>query len=141
MDRHVGLTVGLMLFCCVALGAQAPVVTGKPSPLVTGDLDTPLRPVAGEGNIGVSNAVLRDQPEVRALRVVVQPGGTRIMHAHNDVKFHLFIPITGVMQLDLEGASPVTVAPWHPYFMNAGTKHGFRNAGTSPVEIMEVFVR
>ena len=141
MDRHVVLTVGLVLLCSFALAAQSPVVTGKPSPVVTGNHDTPLRQVAGEGNIGVSNAVLRDQPEVRALRVVVQPGGTRIIHAHNDVKFHLFIPITGVMQLDLEGDPAVTVAPWHPYYMAAGTKHGFRNNGTSPVEIMEVFVR
>jgi hypothetical protein len=75
---------------------------------VTGNHDTPLRPVAGAGNSGVSNAVLRDQPEVRALRVVVEPGGIRVIHAHNDVKFHLFVPIS---------------------------------VGTSPVEIMEVFVR
>lgn len=63
------------------------------------------------------------------------------MHAHNDVKFHLFVPITGTMQLDLEGAPSVTVAPWHPYYMNAGTRHGFHNDGASPVEIMEIFVR
>jgi mannose-6-phosphate isomerase-like protein (cupin superfamily) len=141
MDRHVELTCGLVLLCSVALSAQTPVVTGKPTPVVTGNHETPLRQVAGEGNIGVSNAVLRDQPEVRALRVVVQPGGTRIMHAHNDVKFHLFIPISGPMQLDLEDGSGMAIAPWHPYYMNAGTKHGFRNTGTSPVEIMEVFVR
>ena len=141
MERHVGVTVGCMLLSCAALAAQAPVVTGKPSPVVTGNRETPLRQVAGEGNIGVSNAVLRDQPEVRALRVVVEPGGTRIMHAHTDVKFHLFIPITGAMQLDLEGTPVATVAPWHPYYMSAGTRHGFRNTGATPVEIMEIFVR
>ena len=41
-----------------------------------GDRSSPLRPVTGEGNVGISNAVLRNQPEVRALRVVVEPGGT-----------------------------------------------------------------
>ncbi len=89
----------------------------------------------------MSNAVLRDQPEVRALRVVVDPGGTRVMHAHTDVKFHLFVPITGVMTLDLEGAPAVEVQPWHPYYMTAGTRHGFRNRGSSPVDIMEVFIK
>ncbi|MGH9147414.1 MAG: hypothetical protein ACRD1Q_11935 [Vicinamibacterales bacterium] len=68
-------------------------------------------------------------------------GRTRVIHAHNDVKFHPFIPISGTMQLDLEGAPSVTVAPWHPYFMSEGTRHGFRNVGTSPVDIMEVFIR
>jgi quercetin dioxygenase-like cupin family protein len=129
----------VLTFCCVALVAQAR--PRSQSAVVTGNHDTPVRKVAGAGNIGVSNAVLRDQPEVRALRVVVEPGGTRVIHAHNDVKFHLFVPISGPMQLDLEGAASVAVAPWHPYFMTAGTRHGFRNVGNSAVEIMEVFVR
>ena len=133
MERYSGLAVGLMLLGCTALMAQAPVVAGNH--------ETPLRPLAGAGNVGVSNAVLRDQPEVRALRVLVEANGTRILHAHNDVKFHLFIPITGKMQLNLEGLPSVDVAPWHPYYMKAGTTHGFHNAGSAPVEIMEVFIR
>ncbi|RPH54679.1 MAG: cupin domain-containing protein [Acidobacteria bacterium] len=136
--RIRGRTI-LLTLCCAALVAQAR--PQSQSAVVTGNHDTPLRPVVGAGNSGVSNAVLRDQPEVRALRVAVEPGGTRVIHAHNDVKFHLFIPISGTMQLDLEGAQPVTVAPWHPYYMTAGTRHGFRNVGASPVEIMEVFIR
>ena len=141
--RHIGLALGLTLCGSAALVAQAPApaAANTQPAVVTGDRDTPLRPVAGGGNVGISNAVLRDQPEVRALRVVVAPRGTRVVHAHADVKFHLFIPITGAMQLDLEGAPPVTVAPWHPYYMKAGTRHGFRNAGPSPVEIMEVFIK
>ncbi len=119
--------------CFVAASAQTPVVTG--------DRTTPLRPLAGTGNVGISNAVMRDQPEVRALRVVVEPGGTRAMHAHNDVKFHLFVPITGAMTLNLEGAEPVTVPPWQPHYMNVGTRHGFRNGGTAAVDIMEIFVK
>jgi mannose-6-phosphate isomerase-like protein (cupin superfamily) len=114
---------------------------GAAQDVVTGDRTSPLRPLAGEGNVGISNAVLRDQPDVRALRVVVDPGGVRAVHAHADVRFHLFVPITGPMSLDLEGASPIVVQPWHPYYMAAGTRHGFRNPGTSPVEIMEIFVR
>ncbi len=67
MGKYSGLAVLLTLLCCAGLMAQTPVVTGNH--------DTPLRPVTGAGNVGISNAVLRNQQEVRALRVVVGPGG------------------------------------------------------------------
>lgn len=109
--------------------------------VITGDHNTPLRPLQGAGNLGVSNAVLRDQHEVRVLRVVVDAGGQRVMHSHDNVQYHLFIPISAPMQLELEGGESVAVQPWHPYFMRVGTQHGFRNDSSVPVEIMEVFVR
>ena len=133
MKRYVVLAITLAAISVTALVAQTAIVTG--------DRSTPLRAVTGAGNIGISNAVLRDQPEVRALRVMVEPGGVRVMHAHEDVKFHLFVPITGSMTLNLEGAAPVVVPPWQPYYMKAGTRHGFQNGGASAVEIMEIFVR
>jgi mannose-6-phosphate isomerase-like protein (cupin superfamily) len=108
---------------------------------VIGDHSSPLRPLAGEGNVGISNAVLRDQPEVRVLRVVVEPGGVRAVHMHADVKFHMFAPISGPMTLEIQGEAPVQVQPWHPYYMAGGTQHGFRNPGSVPVEVMEIFVR
>ena len=131
--RRFLVLVGLASFAFGALAAQTPIVTG--------DRSTPLRALAGAGNVGISNAVLRDQPEVRAVRVVVEPGGTRVMHAHNDVKFHLFVPITGAMTLDLEGGQSVNVPPWQPYYMKVGTRHGFRNSGASAVDIMEIFIK
>lgn len=117
----------------VALAQQLPTAT-------VGDRTTPLRPL-GAPNVGLSNAVLLDRPDVRTLRVVVEPGGSRVIHAHADVKFHLFVPISGPMTLNLEGSPSVTVTPWQPYYMAAGTRHGFQNGGTSAVEIMEIFVR
>jgi quercetin dioxygenase-like cupin family protein len=110
------------------------------TPPETGDRSTPLNPLGGEGNVGISNAVLRGQPEVRVLRVVVEPGGTRAMHEHANVDFHLFVPISGVMRLELEGDRSVDVQPMHPYFLDGGTQHGFHNDGDTAVEIMEVFV-
>lgn len=121
--------------------ALVPVALVAQTPPVTGDHSTPLRALAGEGNVGISNATLRDQAEVRALRVVVDPGGVRAVHAHADVKFHLFVPISGPMTLELDGVGSVEVQPWHPYYMQGGTQHGFRNRGTTPVEIMEIFIR
>jgi mannose-6-phosphate isomerase-like protein (cupin superfamily) len=85
--------------------------------------------------------VLRDQPEVRASRVVVEAGGKRVMHAHNDVKFHLFVPISGRMILDLDGNQSMEVPAWQPYYLKAGTQHGFHNTGSSAVDIMEIFVK
>ncbi len=132
MLRYAATAFGLAMLSAV-LVAQTPPVTG--------DRSSPLGPLGGEGNVGISNAVLRDQPEVRALRVVVDPGGTRIIHAHSDVNFHLFVPISGTMQLDLDGEPSVDVQPWHPYFLPGGTLHGFQNGGDTAVEIMEIFVR
>jgi hypothetical protein len=133
MRRYAVLALGLASVSFGAVAAQ--------STIVTGDRSSPLRPVAGGGNVGISNAVMRDQPEVRVLRVVVEPKGTRVMHAHNDVKFHLFVPVSAPMTLNLDGAPSVTVPPWQPYFMKVGTQHGFQNPGTAPVDIMEIFVK
>jgi len=133
MSRRLALAIAVTWLSFGALSAQAPIVTG--------DHSSPLRPVASAGNVGVSNAVLRDQPEVRAVRVVVEPGGKRAMHAHTDVKFHLFVPISDAMTLDLDGGPSTIVPAWQPYYMKAGTRHGFHNSSASPVEIMEVFIR
>ncbi len=132
MQRYAVAAVGLAMLS-VALMAQTPPVTG--------DRSSPLRPLTGEGNVGISNAVLRDQPEVRALRVVVEPGGTRPIHAHSGVQFHLFVPISGPMELNLDEGQSVEVQPWHPYFLEGGTRHGFHNASSTAVEVMEIFIR
>lgn len=128
-------------FAALLLGLALMPILASAQEVVVGDHSSPLRPVAGEGNVGISNAVLRDQPEVRVLRVVVEPGGVRAVHAHADVKFHMFAPISGPMTLEIQGAAPVQVQPWHPYYMAGGTQHGFRNTGSTPIEIMEIFVR
>ena len=131
MHWYTVSAVGLAMFS-VALVAQTPAVTG--------DHSSPLRPLGGD-NVGISNAVLRDQPEVRALRVVVEPGGTRVIHAHTGVQFHLFVPISGPMEVNLDGGRSVQVRPWHPYFLQEGTRHGFHNSNATAVEIMEIFIR
>jgi len=132
MPRYTAAAVGLVLLTTALVAQTAPV---------TGDRTSPLRPLGGDGNVGISNAVLRDQPEVRALRVVVEAGGTRAMHAHSDVRFHLFVPISGPMELRLDGGLTTDVQPWHPYYLDVGTQHGFHNVGDEAVEIMEIFIR
>jgi mannose-6-phosphate isomerase-like protein (cupin superfamily) len=131
----------LPTFVALAIALALLAQSASAQEVVTGDRTSALRPLGGEGNVGISNAVLRDQPEVRVLRVVVDPGGVRAVHAHADVRFHMFVPVSGPMTLEVQGAAPVQVQPWHPYYMAGGTQHGFRNTSSSPVEIMEIFVR
>ncbi len=128
---HVSAVAVGMALAAALIAQEAPVV---------GDRTSPLNPLGGDGNVGISNAVLRDQPEVRALRVVIDGGGVRAMHEHADVRFHLFVPISAPMELRLEDG-PIVVQPWHTYYLAGGTQHGFHNRSDAPVEVMEIFVR
>jgi quercetin dioxygenase-like cupin family protein len=100
-----------------------------------------MNPVAASSGSGVSNASLLDRPEVRVLRVVIEPGGVRNIHTHDDTQFHLFIPVTGTPQFELEPNKPVDLAPWQAQFIKGGTRHGFKNPGTTTATVIEVFVK
>lgn len=129
--RYGTAALALAILSITLMAQEAPVL---------GDRTSPLRPLGGDGNTGISNAVLREQAEVRALRVVVDAGGTRAVHAHADVRFHLFVPISAPMELELEDGT-IEIQPWHPYYLEGGTQHGFHNPGGETVEVMEIFVR
>jgi len=101
---------------------QTPGRAGSPDPGVT-----PLRQI--------------DRAEVRVTRVELQPGAVRSVHVHNDVRYHLFIPVSGQLELTIGSAKPVDTVPGQAYFMEKGTPHGFRNAGSSPAMAMDVFVK
>ena len=111
-------TLLLALLCAWPAGAQ----TAGPNPGVT-----PVRQI--------------DRAEVRVTRVELQPGAVRSVHQHDDVRFHLFIPISGKIELTMGSAKPVEATPGQAYFMQRGTPHGFRNIGSSPAAVMEVFVK
>jgi quercetin dioxygenase-like cupin family protein len=89
---------------------------------------------------GVARAVLMDRAEVRILRVEIQPGAVRRVHTHNDVPFHLFLPISGEIELTI-ASKPVKAAVGQAFLLEKGTPHGFRNTGTAPAMALEVFVR
>ena len=92
-------------------------------------------------NPGVTPVRQIDRAEVRVTRVELQPGAVRSVHQHDDVRFHLFIPITGKIELTIGSAKPVETTPGQAYFMQRGTPHGFRNLGSTPAAVMEVFVK
>jgi quercetin dioxygenase-like cupin family protein len=111
--------------------AQTP---GTAGPLV-------LNPIAATSGTGVSNAALINRDEIRVLRVDVAPGGVRNNHSHDDMQYHLFIPTAAGMQFETESAKPEQMAAWQAQFVKGGTKHGFTNTGSSPVTIVEIFVK
>jgi quercetin dioxygenase-like cupin family protein len=82
-----------------------------------------------------------DRSDVLVLRVELQPGAVRSVHVHNDVRYHLFIPVSGQIELSIGSAEPVTAAPGQAYYMEKGTPHGFRNVGSSPAIVVEVFAK
>ena len=89
---------------------------------------------------GVMFVVLMDTPEVRILRVVLEPGAVRRVHTHEDVTFHLLMPLNGVVQVTMD-KERVEAKPGQAFYMKKGTPHSFTNTGTTPVTIMETFVK
>ena len=90
---------------------------------------------------GINPVRQMDRDEVRVTRVEIAPHAVRSVHTHDDVNFHLFIPITGRLELTAGSDKPVEVDPGQAFFMKKGTRHGFRNLGDSPAMVMEVFVK
>lgn len=122
------------------MNKRTSVLTGLAALLLTlsSNSQTPPRP---NPNPGVTPNRIMDRSDVRVLRVELQPGAVRSVHVHNDVRFHLFIPVSGEIELTIGSAQPVTAAPGQAYYLEKGTPHGFRNVGSSLATVMEVFVK
>jgi quercetin dioxygenase-like cupin family protein len=109
--------------------------------LVRAQAPAPGAPATREVYPGVFNtSPVIDRAELRAGSLEIKPGGTRRVHQHDDVKFHLFIPLSGAVQLN-EGAEIIDATPGHVYFINKGTPHGFKNATGATATAVEVFIK
>ena len=93
------------------------------------------------GDPGITPNTLIDNPDVRIGRTEIAPGATRSMHAHSDVAFHLFIPLSGTLVLTIGDDPPVEAKIGQAYYIKAGTQHGFKNTGTTLARVIEVFVK
>ncbi len=89
---------------------------------------------------GVARAPLLDLADVRVIRVELQPGATRSMHKHDDVRAHLFLPIAGSLEITI-GSQKSAANPGQAFRMDKGTMHGFRNTGTTVGMAFEVFLK
>src|SRR5579863_156710 len=90
---------------------------------------------------GYAPVRLWERPDVRAARVEMKPGANRAIHQHDDVKFHLFIPLTGKLQITIGSDKPVDAPVGQAFYIKGGTPHGFRNLGSTPGSAMEIFVK
>ncbi len=127
-----------------SLSVVAPIAQTTPAPaagakIITGDKTSKLNPVSNSP--GVNNAVLRDQPEIRVLRIVMDPGSTRVMHSHDDVKFNLIVPISGPLTIHFKDGPEVIIPAWGAYYLKGGVVHDFYNPSKSPLEILEGLIR
>ena len=104
------IRAAVLLFSTLLFGFSADAQTPGPNPGVK-----PVRQI--------------DRAEVRVIRVEIAPGAIRSVHQHDDVPFHLFIPVTGKIELTIGSAAPVEAVPGTAYFMERGTPHGFRKSG------------
>ena len=90
---------------------------------------------------GVFYAVIMDRPEVRIGHTRLAPGGARRTHTHDDVTYHLLIPISGTLTMTVGSDAPIETVPGRVYFMKAGTPHSFTNKGAVDTVSIEVFVK
>lgn len=123
------------------MGRKAAVVGFVVVAVLLGRPGATQTPATGEPDPGVRPTRLLDRAEVRVTRVELQPGATRRAHTHDDVVYHLWVPIEGKLQLTIGSDAPVAAAAGQAFFFKRGTPHGFKNVGTTPAAVMEIFVK
>jgi quercetin dioxygenase-like cupin family protein len=94
----------------------------------------------GDPDPGVHFLIVVDNPHVRVLQVTLQPGAVRRPHVHNDVTFHMMVPVTGGLELTVDGQTVSTV-PGQAYYMVKGQPHGFTNKTAAAVQVIELFIK
>ena len=82
-----------------------------------------------------------ENPHVRVLQVTLQPGAVRRPHVHNDVTFHMLVPINGSLELTVEKDPVVTTVPGQAYYMVKGQTHSFTNKSAAAVQVIELFIK
>jgi quercetin dioxygenase-like cupin family protein len=95
----------------------------------------------GNPDPGVNFLNVVENPHVRVLQVTLQPGAVRRPHVHNDVTFHMLVPITGSLELTVEKDPVVTTVPGQAYYMMQGQMHTFTNKSAAAVQVIEIFVK
>lgn len=84
---------------------------------------------------------LIERPEFRLSRNEIFANSKRAVHRHDDSQFHVLMPLTGALDLQIEGQAPIHLEPWQPHLMQGGTMHGFTNSNAVSVQFMEIFVQ
>jgi quercetin dioxygenase-like cupin family protein len=94
-----------------------------------------------EADPGVRPTRLIDRAEIRVSRIDLQGGAVRAVHAHDDVEYHVWVPLEGRLEITIVPDRPVVATVGQAFFMTRGTQHGFRNLDSTPAAVMEIFVK
>jgi quercetin dioxygenase-like cupin family protein len=130
--------------------AQAPAAPAPAAPApAAGQAPATAKPAGGGQKVGTTgnpdpgvnfiNVV--ENPHVRVLQVTLQPGAVRRPHVHNDVTFHMLVPITGSLELTVEKDPVITTVPGQAYYMVKGQTHTFTNKSAAAVQVIELFIK
>ena len=95
------------------------------------------RPVAGDP--GLSSMVVLELPQFRVLRDYAEPKAVRRMHNHAEATFHVFVLVTGQLELTVQGEPMVVVHQGEALSLKGGVMHTFTNTGAVAATIVEVF--
>ena len=128
--------------------AQAPAAPAPAAP-ATAQPPSTAKPAGGGQKVGqtgnpdpgVNFLNVVENPHVRVLQVTLQPGAVRRPHVHNDVTFHMLVPVTGSLELTVEKDPVVTAVPGQAYYMVKGQTHGFTNKTAAAVQVIELFIK
>jgi len=130
--------------------APAPPAPATPAP-ATGQAPAPgtAKPAGGGQKVGqtgnpdpgVNFLNVVENPHVRVLQVTLQPGAVRRPHVHNDVTFHMLVPINGSLELTVAKDPVVTTVPGQAYYMVKGQEHSFTNKSGAAVQVIELFIK
>jgi len=126
--RTLARRLVLLALLSLPIGAAAQQPSGQ----------APAATPAGEADPGVRPVRLIDRDEIRVSRVELQPGAVRRVHAHDDVEYHVWAPVSGSLEITIGNEPPKAAAPGQAFFMKKGTPHGFRNTGTTPAAVFEI---
>jgi quercetin dioxygenase-like cupin family protein len=141
LKRAIGLALVISGFAVVPALAQA-----QTPPAPAPDTAKPAgggQKVGQTGNPdpGVNFLNVVENPHVRVLQVTLQPGAVRRPHVHNDVTFHMLVPINGSLELTIEKDPVITTVPGQAYYMVKGQTHTFTNKSAAAVQVMELFIK
>lgn len=143
-----GIAIAPALARAQAPAAPAPAAPAPAAP-ATGQAPATAKPAGGGQKVGqtgnpdpgVNFLNVVENPHVRVLQVTLQPGAVRRPHVHNDVTFHMLVPITGSLELTVEKDPVVTTVPGQAYYMVKGQTHSFTNKSAAAVQVIELFIK
>ena len=151
LNKLLGLAIVVSGLAVVPVSGQAPVPAPQEpaGPAAPPQGQPPARAGGGGQKVGqtgnpdpgVNFLNVVENPHVRVLQVTLQPNAVRRPHVHNDVTFHMLVPVTGSLELTVEKEPVVTTVPGQAYYMMKGQTHTFTNKSKAPVQVIELFIK